>query len=215
MRCDEFERVLQRRADGVTAPTDDRALREHASECAPCRELQDGFRLFLSAVAQDQLPRVSSDLSRRIIASTAPRRRVPWRTIGLLAAAAVVAAVGLRLREYSSRDLGLPPVADRSPQHGAAASDALFPELSGAEAADSRQLLALADAVAPVSRLVRELGKSLSGPVRPIAVSTSEAMESLIREIPDVDSSAIPIPLFRDVMMPSPMKKMDGMAPSS
>jgi hypothetical protein len=95
--------------------------------------------------------------------------------------------------------------------------EVLFPELAGPDELDQRESIPILVAVEPVSRLFQAVGKTLGDPVRPIAVSTSEAMSNLIRELPDTEVSAIPIPIsvMRDMMGSAPSKKMPGMVPSS
>jgi hypothetical protein len=214
MQCNEFQQILQRRADGELPSFDERAFRDHARQCANCRELQIGFRLFLKGVVQEQIPNVSPSVANRVVAATVAARSLRRPSTGWLVAAALVGAISLWLSRQSQVPSQLLPIA-QSVSPPKVSSELLFPELSGPDASDAREFVAFSDAVEPVSRLVRELGKSISGPVRPIAASTSQAMESLLKDIPEFDGSAIPIPIVRDVMGISPMKKMPGMVPSS
>jgi hypothetical protein len=217
MRCEEFERVLQRQLDGEPTVHDDRALRRHALHCDSCRQLHDGMQLLTQCFASTQSPRVSPGLADRVCSAAelhAPRPRK--RSIVWLAAAIVLGALGLGTRwvvppHHPVTELAhRPSVAARS-----IPEDALFPELTGPNVTDSRESFAIMEAVEPVSRLFQAFGKTLGSPVRPIAISTSEAMSNLLKELPDPESPAIPIQIMRDMMGSTPSKKMDEMVPSS
>jgi hypothetical protein len=217
MRCDEFEQILQQRADREPVEYDHAALEQHAVICDCCRELLHGFRLLSQSFALSPLPPAPEGFAERIcVAAQQSPHRVRLRRLAWLAAACFVAAVAVwTIRRAVVLDEPMITIAERAPVQQSRAADLPFPELTGSGAGDSREPVALVDAVEPVSELLRAFGRSLGSPVRPIAISTSEAVGNLLKGLPDPDSYSVPIPVMRDVMVPGPTKKMGGMNPSS
>jgi hypothetical protein len=220
MRCAEFEQSLQERADGEVSTGNDLMMREHARTCSSCRELYDGFELLGRSFAATRVPPVPVRLSDRVCQTSieSPRRR-SLQPLMWLVAACVLVALGLWLRnapsdpasQVASNELDKP-----GSQPDAVAGDgALFPELADSHTADLREPIALVDAVEPISQLLRAFGKSLGGPVRPIAASTSEAMSTLLKELPDPESYPVPIPMLREMKGNGPAGDMRSMSPSS
>jgi hypothetical protein len=221
MQCAEFELALQRQLDGESVAIEHERLREHALSCDSCRELQEGTRLLMQGFASVSIPPVSPGLADRICEASsriAPRSRIypRVRAVMWLAAAIVLGAVGLGIRWLTLPQNSIAMNQERQAiQTLPKAPEVLFPELAGPDAVDSRESMPIMVAVEPVSRLFQAVGRSLGDPVRPIAVSTSEAMSNLIKDLPDTETSAIPIPMMRDIMSTTPGKKMQGMPPSS
>lgn len=234
MTCDEFEQALQRQADGVAAGNE-ALVREHARNCAGCRELEDGFRLVLQGFTVGRIPVPSDNLTDRIMAAIdvrSPTVRLR-RAIGWLAAAAtLLAAIGLWSWQSKRAGPDVPLASNDRPiavddlsnsTHDTivttndlpAADEPLFPELADSHSADSRDSVVLVEAVEPVSEIFRAVGRSLGSPVRPIAASATEAFGNLIKDIPESDSMMMSVPGMREIM-PQPMKKKMGeVGPSS
>lgn len=230
MQCEEFEQALQQQADRCPAPCDDASLRKHARDCPACRELEEGFRFIAQGFAVSRVPAPSDDLTQRIVAAALSDRLTPPRfraqIVYLAAAASLLGAVGLWAWQSKHRATEPLPIADRlhvtpvasglSSTHGSPTPDEpLFPELADATAGDPRDGIVLIEAVEPVTEIFRAVGRSLGSPVRPIAVSATEALGNLIKDIPDPDSPMMSMPGMRE-LMPQPMKKKMGeMGPSS
>ncbi len=221
MTCDEFERGLQNQTDGVHDRVDDVAMRAHADCCRNCRELEDGFRLVAQAFAVNPLPAPAAELTDRIVAVinrnqpilSRPIRPFVWR----VAAACIFGTVAFWTWQTLNRNtelptLGLVPPAAPLP---ASSSELLFPDLELTGAGDPRDGVVLVEAVEPVAQIFRAVGRSLGSPVRPIAVTATEALGTFIKDLPEPDSLMIPIsvPGMRE-MMPQ-QKKMTEMGPSS
>lgn len=226
MRCDEFELVLQQHADRETPAIDELALRDHARQCAACRELEDGFRLLHQAFAVSRMAAPPAGIVDQVVAAhrnvrpsplplskAAPRRTVAW----IAAAAALILAAGTWLLRHSTPgDRDIEVAAGPIPAAGAAAADSrndepLFAELASNDT-DSRDDMFLAQAVQPVSDVFRSIGRSLSNPFRPIATATSQAIDSFLNDRPEPDLSMIP---GMPEMMGPMKKKMPAMMPSS
>jgi hypothetical protein len=219
MRCEDFELALQQQLDDEATAVDANRLLEHAGMCRRCRELRDGLALMTDCFAASRPVRVPAALADRICAAAVPARtRRPPRRIPWLAAAALIGAASLLVRwwtlDLATDDDGMEPRLLMAPtvEQVESRDQRLFPELDGPLAADLRQPVAIRDAVEPVSRLFQAVGKSLGGPIRPIAVSTSEAMGNLIRDLPDPDS---PLPLPMMDMLGPVRPEMSEMGPSS
>ncbi len=226
MNCEEFERNLQQQVDGGSSAANETDVRQHVQNCPACRDLEEGFRLLTQAFTATRPPQPPQGFSERVLdafekdRAVHPRWRLP--ALGLAAAASLLLALGWWLKPNSTDDDANPMIGrisqddNHSPltTHDSPASGRLFPELAD-DAEDTRDGVVLVEAVEPVSQLFLAVGRSLGSPVRPIAISATEALENLIRDIPDPDSMMMPVPGMRE-MMPAPMrKKMDEKAPSS
>jgi hypothetical protein len=218
MRCDEFELVLQQSLDGEPSAIESDSFQEHANRCDACRELQEGMRLLAASFPSTGVPHPPAGLTDRICAAASCESgRKRTSPIAYSAAAAILLGAACL---WSMRQPDFTPVASAPASHAIAGvepevHDTLFPELAGPNTIDARKPIPIMNAVEPVSRVFQAVGKSLGGPVRPIAVSASEAMGSLIRDLPDSEAATtIPIPMMREMMNP-PDKKMQRMNPSS
>jgi hypothetical protein len=223
MNCDEFELGLQQRLDGAPAWSDEAAMQDHARSCAVCRELEDGFRLIAHGFVVSRPPQPSPDLTRRILESirpSAPRRWWLKPAIALAAAASLLFALAWWILPRSGDAAGQPVVAEASPRAAdgnasiapetpatgsthMAADEPLFPD------DDARGEPLLADAVEPVTQIVRAFGRSLGSPVRPIAVGATEMIGNFFKDLPDAEESMMSLPGMPE-MKPSPREKMSG-----
>ena len=215
MQCDEFESAMQQRLDRVPVTIDDASLRRHAAQCTRCRDLEDGFRLLGQAFLIRQVPEPTARLTDNILAEVLPRSITSPRwwlgpAVSLAAAASLLIALAIKFGptrpdpESAANGKAIAPDGSQANQ-----DELLFPELDGRDEA------MLVDAVGPVSEILRVVGRTLGSPVRPIALSATEAFESLLRDLPEADASMMSVPGMRD-WIPAPTKsKMDQTGPSS
>ena len=225
MNCAEFEAALQQQTDGRLSEHDEASLRKHAQVCHACQELEDGFRLVVQAFAATRLPVPAKDLTQRIMLAAAREAvlakqpgywwRGPAPRLVAAAAATVLLAIGWWLLPSPGDNDQPPPISlDQSPltTHLSPTDDLLFPELADADSSNSQGAV-LPQAVEPMSQIFRAVGRSLAIPVRPIASVTSDALDTLMSELPD---PGLPeMPGLRDLMPRSMKKEMPTMRPSS
>lgn len=224
MRCDEFEAALQQLADGRPSQYDEAALNEHARKCAACRELEEGFRMLAQAFAASRMPSHSPDLADRIVAAAAaPKRfraawpvRLPWLAAAatiLIAVGSVAAVISLGSRLFVAEQLGTGLAGTKGSITELAQGEALFPGLLGADGTDPREPLLRAQAVEPVSEIVRAVGRSVTNPIRPLATATTEAVNELFGELPQPELPDIPG--MEEMMSPQMRSDMQQKQPSS
>ena len=210
MNCKQFARRLQQ-APGATGEV---AMIRHVEECESCRAVLDAYGWVERAFAVLPPHQPSADLADRIVDAALLERARPLRRRFmplLLTAAAcfVIAAHSWRAHRPSPavrfRDVASSTLTNRDPAQD---GGLLFPELGSAAASDPRGGIAVVEVVEPLAEVFRELGRSLGRPVRPIAATTSETLEELLRDIP---TPALPLQAFpgmRDVLGPATRQPM-------
>ena len=90
MQCDEFEIRVQDILDERGKPEQDALLREHAGNCAQCRNLLSSFAAAIEGLELCAVPSVSRDLSARVLAELQRPQvlRIPARRRRLMLATA-------------------------------------------------------------------------------------------------------------------------------
>ncbi|GEM_PF-4864337 len=220
MNCAQFERELQRLADGDSVCHDVVALQSHANECAACRELEDGFRLIAQGFLASREPEPSPGLADRVIASLETTPASPRRWAGWLVPLATAASLVLSATWWSTQPQ--PSSLDRPisvPQSPPLARDdstesLLFPELAQNDGDASSDDALLGEAMRPVSQIAQVFGRTLQHPARPIGLMASEAIGSLLKDLPDPNTTMMSMPLMRG-LMPDPMQRAMKPMPSS
>ncbi len=236
MNCTQFERELQRMADGDPLDHDEVAMQLHASRCAACRDLEDGFRLIAQGFVATRETDSSRELTDRVMAAlaTTPASRRRWAgwSVPLATAAGLVlsltwwsawptvpprdrpsaapqpAEYSVVSTQNSVRDIGSGPAADDS-------GSLLFPKLAESDGGASTGDALIGEAMRPVSQMAHAFGRTLQRPARPIGLVASEAISNLLRDLPDPNTTMMSMPLMRS-LMPEPMQKaMKPMGPSS
>jgi hypothetical protein len=221
MNCAQFERELQRLADGEPLDHDEVVMQLHASECGACRDLEEGFRLIAQGFVASRETEPSPELTDRIMATLsaapAPRRRAAGWLVPLATAAGLALSLTWRLAAPpvtpSDQPISVPQQPPSLAREGAAESP-LFPELAEVDEDGSTDDALIGEAMRPVSQMAQAFGRTLQRPARPIGLAASEAIGNLLRDLPDPNTTMMSMPLMRG-LMPEPMQKaMKPMGPS-
>lgn len=217
MRCDEFETRLNEALDARRNPADDRLLARHRDTCHTCRQLAVAMDVIGESLLWSERPEPNEALTDKVLAQVAATTRAAdktwsvWTHLSLAVAVALLVMIVLPDRHSSAPQR--PTVANTSVQPAEALARIESPEPLAApvgqlarEATFRYATLArstsdslsevwslwqpMADAMEADSDATGPLLAEMAAGLRPLADSTTGAMDFLFNLLPQGDAAS-------------------------
>lgn len=160
--CTHFEELIGAELDGELSEDERQALHAHVAECENCRRYREALQSISGVLAEDmkEAPvELAENVMAQIRGKTAQTKKkgriIPFRTWGMVAAAAIVVIVGLQTvgpgRAKDAQTAGeveapMAKMAMAAPMAPAAAEPEAAMEMAEAEEAPAERMLFAADA---------------------------------------------------------------------